>query len=435
LTITLQSTTLTRAGFGVLAILDYTTRFTDTRTKTYSSLAGMVEDNFATTDLAYVAAQKAFSQNPKPPSIKIFRRLRAPVQRNELTPATAISTTYSGKLAITGGSYQDWTFTSSATANSAEILTGITAAIAALSSYSGNIVASTASGIVRVVAATGGKHFSFDDLSATFSNFQDETPDVGAADDLAECEAEDDDYYGLVSTSKGAAELTDLASEIEARRRFFCAGTMDMDTYNTSTLTDFAGALKTASYMRTAAFVQKGKHMEQGDAGVMGRWLPFAPGSETMHLKTVAGVDADTYTATQFANLTSKNALFYKPLGGTNVLFWGKAASGEYMDVVRFIDWLYANIQEDVFALLQSNNKIAFTDIGVAQVQGAIQAVLARGVGVGGLAADPAPTVTVPAVADISTVDKAARTLTGVEFTATLAGAIHIVDITGTVSV
>jgi hypothetical protein len=167
----------------------------------------------------------------------------------------------------------------------------------------------------------------------------------------------------------------------------------------------------------------------------MGRWLPFPPGSETLHLKSVNGVDADTYTASQFANLTSKNALFYKPLGGTNVLFWGKAASGEYMDVVRFIDWLYANIQEDVFALLQSNNKIAFTDIGVAQVQGAIQAVLARGVGVGGLAADPAPTVTVPAVADISTVDKAARTLTGVEFTATLAGAIHIVDITGTVSV
>jgi hypothetical protein len=38
-------------------------------------------------------------------------------------------------------------------------------------------------------------------------------------------------------------------------------------------------------------------------------------------------------------------------------------------------------------------------------------------------------------VADISTIDKAARNLTGIEFTATLAGAIHIVTITGSVSV
>jgi hypothetical protein len=102
---------------------------------------------------------------------------------------------------------------------------------------------------------------------------------------------------------------------------------------------------------------------------------------------------------------------------------------------VRFIDWLYANIQEDVFALLQANDKIPFTDIGIAQVQGAIQAVLGRGISVGGLSADPAPAVTVPAVADISTIDKAARNLTGIEFTATLAGAIHIVTITGSVSV
>lgn len=435
LTISLQTTTLTRAGFGVPAILDYTEVFTDARVREYTSLAGMVEDGFATTDLAYTAAQKVFSQSPRPEKIKIFRRLSAPVQTMELTPATAINTTYSGSLAITGGSYQDFSFTSSATADSAEILAGLTAAIAALTNYAGNIVASTGSGIVQIAAATAGKYFNLDDLSSTFSDVQDETPDVGAATDLAACEVEDDDYYGLISTSKGEPELTDLAGEIEARRRFFIAGSMDLDTYGSSLLTDFAGALKTANYMRTTAFVQKGKHMEQGDAGVMGRWLPFTPGSETMHLKSVAGVDTDKYTATQITNLNSKNALYYTTLAGTSVLFWGKAASGEYMDVVRFIDWLYANIQEDVLVLLQSNSKIPFTDPGVAQVQAAVQAVLGRGVSVGGLAADPAPAVFVPKVANVATADKAARTLTDVTFTGTLAGAIHITDITGTVSV
>ena len=50
------------------------------------------------------------------------------------------------------------------------------------------------------------------------------------------------------------------------------------------------------------------------------------------------------------------------------------------------------------------------------------------------LAADPAFTVTAPAVADVSAGDKTARTLPDVDFDATLAGAIHKVEISGTVS-
>ena len=53
----------------------------------------------------------------------------------------------------------------------------------------------------------------------------------------------------------------------------------------------------------------------------------------------------------------------------------------------------------------------------------------------GGLAADPAPVVTAPKVADVAAADKVARRLPDIDFTATLAGAVHEVVISGVISV
>jgi hypothetical protein len=52
----------------------------------------------------------------------------------------------------------------------------------------------------------------------------------------------------------------------------------------------------------------------------------------------------------------------------------------------------------------------------------------------GFLAASPAPVVTVPKAADIAPTDRANRDLKGVEWSATVAGAVHAIEITGTLS-
>ena len=51
------------------------------------------------------------------------------------------------------------------------------------------------------------------------------------------------------------------------------------------------------------------------------------------------------------------------------------------------------------------------------------------------IANDPAPTVTVPKAANVPPTDKTQRILKNVRFQATLAGAIHAINITGTVTV
>lgn len=434
LNIVLQSTTLTREGFGTLLILDYHQRTAGDLVQDFTSLKAMTDKGFLTTDLAYRAAQKVFAQNPRPSKVRIGRRTRAPEQVSELTPATAASTRYAGQLSFQGGSYQDWEFTSSPTANTAEILAGIKAAIDGLDDS--NASAATATGRVVVSASGAGAWHSFANLSRTFSNFEDTTSDEGIADDLADIEQETTDYYGVVSTSKGEAEILALSNAIEARRKFFVAATMDKTAYASSATTDVVSQLKTANNFRTAVLVVKGKHMDQPDAAVMGMWLPYPAGSETVHLKSLRSVDTDRYTDTEFTNLTNKNALFFTYLGNASALYWGKAASGEYMDTVRFVDWLYNALQVDVAAKMQTTpGKVPFTDAGIDSLVRTVQSTLLRGVTVGGLSPDTPPTVTAPAVADVDPLDKAARKLTPLEFEAVLAGAIHIVEINGSISV
>lgn len=434
LTITIESSSVSRAGFGTPLVVDYNTRYSDSLVKSYTRVSGMTDDAFVSTDPAYMAVNKMLSQNPRPRTVKVGRRTTPSAQRMRLTPTTAVSTLYEFTLAVTGGSDQSISFTSSSTANSAEILNALSSAVASASAYgAAGLTASTASGYVQILAPTTGPKFVISEVSDTFSSYVDVTTDTGIADDLTDIELEDDDWYGFMSTSKGKEEIEAAAEWVQARRKFFVAGTMDSDV-RASGSSDVGSSLAADSYTRTALFWNDGVHA-QTDAAFLGRWLPLTPGSETMKFKTLAGVAADAHTDTQLGYLRAKNVNHYITVGGVDMTAEGKTAEGEYMDVIRFIDWLYANIQEDVFAVLTSNNKIPFTDGGIAQIESVVRAVLQRGVVAGGLASSPAFEVTVPLAADVSAADKASRTLPDVEFSATLAGAIHAVEITGRVSV
>ena len=92
-------------------------------------------------------------------------------------------------------------------------------------------------------------------------------------------------------------------------------------------------------------------------------------------------------------------------------------------------------MQERIFGVLANLPKLPFTNQGIAVIEGEIRAQQQEAITNGVFASDPAPTVSVPDVLDVPTADKANRLLPDVGFTATLAGAIHAVEIDGTVSV
>jgi hypothetical protein len=169
---------------------------------------------------------------------------------------------------------------------------------------------------------------------------------------------------------------------------------------------------------------------------MVGKVAPTDPGSITWEFKTLAGVPVTTRQHVGgeggFMELRAKGANYYRAVKGINMTQGGgQAPSGEYLDVMRGSDWLFARIQENCIALLANADKIPYTDRGVDQIRSEILGVLQAGVNAGFLAEDPAPTVTAPSVADVSSTDKGNRTLPDVDFEATLAGAVHSVTIAG----
>jgi hypothetical protein len=260
--------------------------------------------------------------------------------------------------------------------------------------------------------------------------------DPGVAADLAAILLENTTWYAIVNAYNSLAMVTAIAAWAEANGKLFLASTQDSAVITTakSGTDDIGEALQAAAYARTSIIYHPATGSFIG-AAWGGRVLPLDPGSETWAYKALAGVAQYTLTPTQRANALAKNVNIYETVAGLPMTNTGIVSAGEYIDVIRFRDWLVARIQERVASLLANANKVPFTDAGIAQVEAEVRAQLREGVGVGGLSDNPMPKVTVPKAKDVSSGDKAARILRNVQFDAVLAGAIHSLVISGTVSV
>jgi hypothetical protein len=306
------------------------------------------------------------------------------------------------------------------------------------------LAASGASGTKVVVTATdAGMVIPYASRSDTLA-LRDASADPGIATDLAAIKLAVPDWYGLLLDSNSEAEVEAAAAWAESNGKLFVPQSADTLCLDSASTTDVAADLQTANYGRTALWWHPdiGTLTSWLGAGILGNRLPADPGSDTWAYKTVAGVASYVLTETQKTNLHAKNAGTYTEIAGIDVTEQGKVAGGEWIDVVRGIDWLRARLSERIFGLLANNAKVPYTDAGVDLVKGEVFAQLRDGVTVGlfspgtpGDPDDPPPRVSAPLVKDVPLADRQARLLPDVEFFARLAGAIHAVEVTGTVSV
>jgi hypothetical protein len=279
--------------------------------------------------------------------------------------------------------------------------------------------------VSKSVASTGVFNLSILDVST----------DPGIATDLAAIHAADPDYYAiLIPEGASSAVAAAAAGWVETVRRILVLQTADALAWDNSSVADIAFVLKATGYTRTSvwAYPHLGLATGQLAAALLGRCLPLDPGSITFAHKELAGVTVVSLTETQQAALEGKNANHYTEIGDGGNTFPGKVAEGEWIDVIRDIDRSFDRMQSAVLSVLRSSNKVPFTDDGIDTVGNALRGAL-RADATDGIYSTFA--VTTPAASAVSSADKAARSLTGVTFTATLAGAIHLTTITGTVSV
>lgn len=427
--ITRETSAPSQAGFGVPLFLSTHAVFAE-RVRYYSSTDSVADDFLLSSD-EYKAATAAFGQELKPNQIAIGRRTADVAQVSTVTVATVVNTFLYG-VTINGTLV---TYLSDGTATAAEITAGLVAAINANGTLSPIVTAVDGVGNFTVTADVAGDSFTIT-VSANLTvaltvASKDITDSIQAIID------ESDGWYLITIQSRAVRDIKKVAAFIEAKMKLFLACSEDADVITNST-TDIASFLQDNNYFRTG-YLWNGDQDKFPEMGWAGLLLPNNPDSRGGHptwaFKTLAGIATDLLTDNQINFLKDKNANYYILKAGLSITLDGKMAGDEWIDIMRGVDWLTARIQERVFAKLVNLPKIPYTDAGVGVIEAELRAQLDAGIGVGFLVESPAYTVSVPAVSTVSPIDRANRLLPDVQFSATLAGAIHQVQISGTVSV
>ncbi len=427
--ITAQSTSPSRAGFGTPLAAGFHTVFAN-RVRAYASGAEMVTDGFLATDPLVRLANKVFSQNPKVTSIKIGRRASAPIQKLNFIPTDiTVGLDYTMAFTRMDGTTETATYKVVTADTVALIIDGLITAIGALS---GGLDMTPTDNVTDfdLLADVAGDLFNV--VVNKEMDIKDTTVDPGLAADLAAIRAEDADWFGLLLDSNSEAECLAAAVFAEPLEVMFGCNSYDTEILDAVVVDDLFSDLKAAGHARTFP-IWSGSVLSYAAAAWMGDRFPADPGTSTWAFKQLASVTVDTLSSAQQAAVEGKNGNHYNTVAGVNITFDGKVSAGEFIDIVRFISFLRARLQENVFALLVNLPKVPFTDPSVDLFKGEIGATIRRNEPD---AIVPGTTVvTAPLVADISTTDRVNRLLPDVKFDSQLAGAIHALKIDGVLTI
>lgn len=433
--IALQSTGVSRGEFGIPMIVAPLMTFSE-RVRSYSSYAAASEDDLPPNVLT--ALSDAFSQNPRPRRIKVGRRA---VLKGVVEVATAVNL---GTYSITVGA-DTYSYTADSSATKTEIVTGLAAAVTA---DTDEIITATVVGETLEIAFIGsniaavslGSNLQWGTISPLAAG-------TAVADDLDAILDEDAAWYGLVMVERTKADQIKAAEWTEANEKLFVTATAEAAVLSAGDSTDLISVLKDARYFRTAVVYHTNAATEYPDAAWAARVFTIQPGGETWALKQLASITPSTLTGTQRQTIYNKGGNTFEYLAGQNIALigvgidgnGGKTVAGEWIDVIRFRDWLKDTIQVNMTQMLINRPKVPYTDAGIQLCVNNLRKSLQEGQNVGGIAPDeldaagetvPGFVITYPRSVDLAPSIKASRQLS-LGFTARLAGAIHVVNIDG----
>jgi hypothetical protein len=429
--LSVEGPALTQVGFGTLACACYHTHSTDL-VLVCSSVADAATAGFLTYEPGYLMVARAFSQEPRPATVKLIRLATAWTLVVSFTPVSAVnSTIYSFTVTYKGVAY-DVIYTSDSSATAAEIVTGLAAAFSALAAaISTHAAASGASGTKCVVTASAaGDMFYFSNWTDNLK-FSNDTVDPGIVADLGVIRNQDSDWYGLAVDNQSKAIVVAADSWAETQDMLFAYDTEDSVAFDSAVTTDVNSVLKAASEGRViGCFPNKDTASYMGVAALAERF-PHDPGSEgaggTFALKTLKGITPGAWNTTQIANLRAKNYMVYTMTAGRSHTLDGMVAGGEFADVIRGLDWYRIRSEERIATLnLNQPNKLPFTDRGISAVYSELRAQQLDAEAVE-LFVPGTSTLVAPKRANVNPTDRAKRKLSGFTGSVTLAGAIHLV--------
>jgi len=437
-----ETLSVSRAGFSTIMILGPNCNFT-TRTMSIADLASAaLVLTGGVLSPEYLAIQAAFSQSPRVPSVKLGNQTS-----NKIITDNAGTYTAGSILVTINGTI----FTQVYSATKAGTLGALAVQIAA------HVAVDTCTyndgEHTITIVPNAGYLLSVTDITLTGITgtmtmaLSSVTPTESITTCLNAIKLYDNDWYGLIITSRAENDILLAAAWAETETKIFAYALADSEII-TATYAGDTGSVpkqvKDLGYARTISIYHQSATTTYIDAALLGKIFPLDPGSYTAMFKTLSGVTISPLTSTQETNAKAKNCNVYELIGGVNMFLEGKVAEGEFIDIIVFIDWLDSEMTADVFAFLASLSKVPYTSAGIGGVESIVSKRLKIGQNRGGISPLEYDSLkvqiggyytTIPKLADVPTADKTSRTLNNVTFVAFLAGAIHATNINGVVTV
>lgn len=232
----------------------------------------------------------------------------------------------------------------------------------------------------------------------------------------------------LVGTHNDVAEIAEYVESTSNLMLF--AGVQSMDAL---------GTLFTAVGQYDRTFIVYHTTDVNAAAAVVGATSGLKAGSFTYKNMKIKGVAAEELSATELDAIHAKGAVAIVEKIGDIVTSEGKVASGEYADNIDSKDFVVQNITYKTQKVFNNNDKIPYTNQGIAMLETATIEALKEAYNNGIIANNedgtPAYSASFALRSDTNESDRAARHYPYGKFHFALAGAIHNAVIGGTVSI
>lgn len=439
--ITLNTAGTTREGFGLPLFLASTDNFEE-RIRGYTSLTEVAED-FDESTAAYKAAKQLWSQTPKVTQMYIGRRtMRYTVS---IPDTVAEGSEYSLTVAIGGGVSQPFQYTAKESDTALIVLSEFKSQIEASPTIKDGVnvsVTGTGASATMIITKAGDNDFvKVTSITATTSIAATTADTASAA--LASIETYSTDWYFISAEDRTQQFVLAMASEIQARKKIFFTANADVKALQGTELasaTDVPAQLAKNKYTRTVCLWHHTSEHDYPEMAYIAYGAPYDAGSIAWGNAQLTGVAASLQpanqrplTSIQKSALDARHCNFIDLDGGVPVVRRGITSGGEWIDIIRGVDWLESDLKTSLRDLLinQKGGKITYDDTGITRIRQVIETSLQRAVNRNFLSSY---TVNVPKASQVALADKKARILKDVTFAGILAGAILDVDLKGTVA-
>lgn len=398
------------------------------------------------TSPTYAAMRTAFQQSNVPTPVYLARRQ---VDSMTLTPTTVVDSTNYGLVihvvtVATGEEVANIiSVTSGTDATAEDIATSLRGDIGAVDNISTGAADSTGS---VTVTADANYDFYISDLTRLTDTY---ATTESAADLLTAIQRENNTgWYFMTAEDHTEDFVLAMAAEIEATGSGVhpkMYGVSVADQSYLATLSDPAttilGKLVEGGYTRTfgiwnhladSTFVELAATCYNGsfDAGTTTwKYMPNMRGVQVVS-DPITGVDLQD---TAQGYIADHNASWWAEEHGVAFQHGGTTASGEWIDVIRTVDFLNDRIETRVQDFLineAANGKVSFSEPDIRALLGVIEGVLSRATTAEILTGYVKPSIN----GDITFTQQANRILDNVEWVGYLAGAIHFVVVNGTLT-